>query len=868
MSRILQAAVIGFALWLSGAVFAPASAEGTGWLVAVPTWHALAAALAAAGLLIAWLPPRNPAALLPLAGVLLPWMPFVDAGLVYAGPLVVLIWAAVLVLGWGDLAARHIGACRCATSATHATIAACLIALASTAAVAWRVAPMRPGGDEPHYLIMTQSLMKDGDLRIENNHAQRDFAAYTDVEINPQYLTRGQDGQIYPIHAPGLPAMVIPAFAAAGYAGVVVFLLVVMAGASALVWRLAWMASGDIAAAWFGWAVVASSCMWVFQSFLVFPEALGGAAVAAGLWLVLRLDRGARPGPLALAGVGLALALLPWLHTRFAVLAAGLGLMAVLRLLPLGIRAVAIFLAAPVAAAAAWFAFFYAVYGTPDPIAPWGGTAGSSLGWIPTGLAGALFDQQFGILPYAPVLAAGFAGLLAGTGDGWRRATRLQVLLLLIVPYLLATTSYAMWWGGMSVPGRLFTALLPLLAPAAAVLWRATQNGAARAGLTAALAWTIFATASLAFVERGALAWNVRQHKAGLWFEWLVPLMRWTDSLPAFFRADDTLGRESLPLPPFYGATAIWLAALVIAVAAAAFAVRRMGRARWRGMSSDGVAPSLAVTMLILAVPAATVLSLRAQGADASAPARAQIAFLNRLASGNAQVLDLGRRRVVGPAEHLSAMRLSGAPGAAFGIGPVPEGTYRLSATPGGPGEPEGVVLVGRSQFPIATLGGAPVDLALPVGVTWLEVRGADGRRVTLEPVEIRPAGSRRPALRASRYGAATVFFTDNRVYAERDGFWVRGARHADVALQGDAGVAGVTLEIRNGPVENYLVVTGAAQPVAVDLAPGQVIPVPVAFDARGGARLRIDSRAGFVPAEVDAGNRDFRSLGVYVSVN
>ena len=864
MSRIFQAAVMGVALWLSGAVFAPASAEGTRWLVALPSWHGLAAALAAAGLLVGWLPPRNPAALLPLVGVLLPWMPFVDAGLVYAGPLVVLLWTAVLVLGWGDVAARHVAACRCATSATHATLAAFLIAFASTAVVAWRVAPMRPGGDEPHYLIMTQSLMKDGDLRIENNHAERDFAAYTDVEINPQYLTRGQDGQIYPIHAPGLPAIVIPAFAAAGYPGVVIFLLAVMACASALVWRLAWMASGDIAAAWFGWAAVASSCMWVFQSFLVFPEALGGAAVTAGLWMVLRLDRGARPGLLALASVGLALALLPWLHTRFAVLAAGLGLMIVLRLAPIGARAVAVFLAAPVAAAAAWFAFFYAIYGTPNPIAPWGGTGGSSLAWIPTGLAGALFDQQFGILPYAPILAAGLAGLLVGTGDGWRRATRLQVLLLLVVPYLLATTSYAMWWGGLSVPGRLLTALLPLLAPAAAVLWRATANRAARAGMLAALAWTIFATVSLAFVERGALAWNVRQHKAGLWFEWLVPLMRWTESLPAFFRADDSLGRESLPLPAFYGVTAIWVAVLLIAIAAAAFAVHRVGRARWRGMSSHGVAPALAVTMLILAVPAATVLSLRAQGADAAAPARAQIAFLNRLASGNAQAVDAARRRFVPREELLSEMRLSGAPGAAFGIGPVPEGTYRLTAAPGGP---EGAVVVGRSQFPMATLGERPVDVVLPVGVVWLEVHGAEGRQVTLQPVEIPPGRSRQPALRASRYGSVTAFFTDNRVYAERNGFWVRGARYANVVLQGAPGQAGAALEIRNGPMENHLVVTGAAQPVAVDLAPGRIIAVPVTFDARGSARIQIDSRAGFVPAEVDPGNRDRRSLGVYVRI-
>ena len=33
--------------------------------------------------------------------------------------------------------------------------------------------PSVPSGDEPHYLIITQSLLKDGDLRIENNHQQR-----------------------------------------------------------------------------------------------------------------------------------------------------------------------------------------------------------------------------------------------------------------------------------------------------------------------------------------------------------------------------------------------------------------------------------------------------------------------------------------------------------------------------------------------------------------------------------------------------------------------------------------------------------------------------------------------------------------------
>ena len=868
MTRAVSAVILGVALWLSGAIFAPASAAG-GWLVALPDWRALAAALAAASLLVAWLPPR-PLALLPLVGVLLPWMPFVDAGLVYAGPLVVLVWTAVIALGWGDVLASRVRACGCTTSANRATAAAFLIALASTSLVAWRIAPMRPGGDEPHYLIMTQSLMQDGDLRIENNHAQRDFAAYTETDINPQYLTRGKNNEIYPIHAPGLSALAIPAFAVAGYSGVVVFMLLVMAGASALVWRVAWLATGEIGAAWAGWAMVAASAMWVFQSFLVFPEAFGGAVVACGMWLVLRLDRGSRPGILAIVAVGTAVAMLPWLHTRFAALAAGLGLMIVLRLWPYGMRRIAWFLAPPIAAAAAWFAFFYVIYGTPSPLAPWGGGGGSSLSWIPTGLAGALFDQQFGLLPYAPSLIAGFVGLVAGTSAGWRRSTRLQVLLLLVIPYLAATTSYAMWWGGLSVPARLLTALLPLLAPAAAVTWQRARNPAVRTAMIAALGWTVFMTASLAFAERGAFAWNVRQYKAGLIFEWLVPLLQWTEALPAFFRADDALGRESLPLAPFYIVTLVWVAVIGAAIALVALAMSRFGTRRWRGLTAETIAPALTITALVCAVPVATMLSLRAQGADGAAPVRAQMAFLNRLAEGTATVVDLGSRRVVPATDRMAGMRVSmpprrsGGENVALALGAVPAGTYRLSAEPSG--QP-GNVVIGRARMPIATLGDAPITIVLPVAAAGLEVRGAQDRVVTLEPVSVPARRSRQRAHRAARYGAVVAHFVDNRVYAERDAFWVRGARDAVVVLQGDPGVTTAQLEIRNGPVSNYLSVTGAGQPFSRPLVPGETLRLAVPLRADGSARLQIESASGFVPAEVEPGNGDRRFLGVYVRV-
>ena len=80
-------------------------------------------------------------------------------------------------------------------------------------ATAWALSPRLPGGDEPHYLIITQSLLEDGDLRIENNHQARDYASYFHGTLNPDFLHRGRNEVIYSIHAPGLPVLVAPLFA-------------------------------------------------------------------------------------------------------------------------------------------------------------------------------------------------------------------------------------------------------------------------------------------------------------------------------------------------------------------------------------------------------------------------------------------------------------------------------------------------------------------------------------------------------------------------------------------------------------------------------------------------------------------------------
>src|SRR5258708_38043453 len=104
------------------------------------------------------------------------------------------------------------------------------------------------------------------------------------------------------------------------------------------------------------------------------------------------------------------------------------------------------------------------MYGWADPRGPYGGGAQSAIADLPRGVVGLLFDQQFGVLPAAPVLLCALAGMAVLI----RRSRRLAAeLLILVAPYGLVVGAYQMWWGGNSSPGRFVVpVLLPMAIPA------------------------------------------------------------------------------------------------------------------------------------------------------------------------------------------------------------------------------------------------------------------------------------------------------------------------------------------------------------------------------------------------------------------
>ena len=815
-----------------------------------------------------------PVCLLALLG--LPWLPFPvpAAFLLWVWPVSAAVWIAV-----GLLMLRSLPRARTAFPGSPQWLAGGL-AFLLFALCAWRVAPMIPGGDEPHYLVITQSLLLDGDLSIEDVHRRGDYRAYFSGDLAPHVQRRGRDGQIYSVHAPGLPALVAPAFAVGGYRAVVVCLLLIASAGSALAWHVAWLATRRSDAAWFAWAAVTLPVTAIFQSFTVYPDGPGGVLALTGLWALLRAEGESDSGSertLPWLGHGAALALLPWLHSRFAVLAGGLGALILLRLArtrnPAG-KAVA-FLSIPAVSAILWVGFFIAIYGTPDPSAPYASGELGSMAFVPGGLIGLLFDQRFGLLAYAPVLGVAMAGVALMIGrPRWRRAG--LELLFVIVPYLLTVTHFAMWWGGWSPPARFFAPVLPLMVLPAAIAWTVASGRTTRLFASGLLAMTAIASAIVVAVDRGRMAFNTREAPA-LWLEWLGRLADLSAAAPMWARETDV---------PLFRTTAIWL----IAAACAWLLLRRAERSpRARAAAAFQTLTAFAMALVMMA---GTTIVWAVEQSNPHAVAGSQLRLLDAVASENRVLgLELNGMRSLAAAELPARLRIEQVrrPGrrpagreaqAMFTLPPLPAGRYRITVDAP---EARGWLMVGisrepRDPFALRTvqLPFAPLDLAFPLPVRALVVRGDDDawrtvRGITVEPLAVFGPDARVTpdlARRAVRYDTSTVYFVDEGSYPEPEAFWVAGARESSVVVQPDEPRPVVTIRLRNAPVENRVVIQTNGWTREWRMQPGEEQQVDVPIDgARGGTLLRITTSDGFRPADRDSTSRDQRFLGVWVSL-
>jgi hypothetical protein len=427
-----------------------------------------------------------------------------------------------------------------------------------------------PQGDEPHYLMVADSLLRDQDLSLESDYQEGRYRAFFDGPLEPHYRVRGKGGEIYSLHALGLSLLVLPAYAIGGYPAASFF----MAGLAALLALeiralLRSLPGAGPAAEGVAWLVALCPPLVPYAG-LVFTE------VPAALLVAIALRR-SRPGREMTARegvlVGAALAFLPWLNVRYAPLSVLLFAYAVFPRAP---KRVWLALGAPGAfSALALLAYHQALYGFFDPRLVYGRRPEFALGALVDGLPGLLLDQEFGLLVYAPIFALALLGLVRLWA--WDRACA-AVTGVGVAVVLFTAGTWHMWRGGFNPPARFLVPIVPLLALAvlAAVKERMTASVALLAGVS------LF-TAGVGLAEP-RLVHRDRDGTAPLWRA-ASGAEEWTRLLPGYVLADPDRTRLAL----------VWSAALAVAVAS---------RARPRTTSVAAMTAGL-----LLATGAASVLS-------------------------------------------------------------------------------------------------------------------------------------------------------------------------------------------------------------------------------------------------------------------
>lgn len=876
--------LIGIAVWCAAGVMAVASPESATARVAVaaPWWMFLVGVAFAAAVK----PLRTkPLHALPALLTVLPWLPIPlpAVALIWTGPMAWVPIAAAFGLALGVEPLRWVAKRINLLDADDATVAAFVLAATLGGFAAWSAQAKTPTGDEPHYLMITQSILNDGDIDIQNNHDTRQWESFIGGDLRPDLRVRGLHGEAYSIHAPGVSVLVAPLFQFFGYTGARVLLVLLTAIGAMLTWRSCWRITDSAEAAWFGWAAVVLTPTFAFQSFMVYPDAPGFLIAAAAVLLVIQLSRGDLPSTLPVFLTGVALAALPWLHTRFALLAAGFGAVIALRLMlpsPIPprrrgvlvdevdpapvittedrvIRLIAL-LVVPVISAGLWFWFFKAHYGTFDPRAPYGPEP-QSVAWIIPAIMALFADGEYGIAAYAPAVFFAFAGWWRATETFSRRMA--MELALITFGYLAAVSTVRMWWAGNpATPARFLMAVLPLLAVPAAVAW--TRISAASRALALSLVGVGTAvTVVLLRVEQAGIAWNYRCDNAG-WLGWLSPVTNLPRVWPAFFWQESR----------FPAHVVLWITAATVLWLITSRAIRHARAA----VIVWGAAALMIVAPLGWAFTQARALN--------AAPA--QLAVIRGEGEG-ARVVSIGAGRVsrlrslkdsmtiaplaAGPTEDCAVPPL-------VTYGDVPGARYIVHVSSTATAAVPLRLFVGRSESPwrefvVSGPGEFSFPFVLPTTVSRVAIdTDAAQRRSLTVRLGVEDAMPAREALQmrsAAHFGNADTLFFDDLVYVEKDGFWVKGRQATRFMLvpSVNSPVSPLTIRVlvRNGGVNNTVTVeTGTFQKLLV-MKPFEEQELDLPLTPQGTATVRVASGDGFVPSQQTPGNGDNRLLGVWV---
>lgn len=331
-------------------------------------------------------------------------------------------------------------------------------------ACAYLTSPDTPTGDEPHYLVISQTILVFHSLDVDLDYAHKNYKVFYKGDLGPkQHTSLNKWGQVLPLHSIGGPVLWLIPFAIAGHLGTLFFMSLLSVLIVLNVYLLLVSLGIRRNYAFFtSLAIALASPIWIF-SHRDFVEPIAAFLCSYIIRVIFR-ER-LRPWDLLLGSA--ALGVLPWIHIRFALFEVILCCFLVARVYQeYRFKKISMYIWAmlPVAGMFLFFeGYNLLVWGSLNPavnqansnevpfdVAPW------------RGLLGLFYDQEYGLLFTFPIFFFLLAGIIVALKKKFLRFNLL--ILVLAAPYIVMIASFHNWDGAVSPPDRFLTVLVPPLA--------------------------------------------------------------------------------------------------------------------------------------------------------------------------------------------------------------------------------------------------------------------------------------------------------------------------------------------------------------------------------------------------------------------
>ncbi|MBN2383617.1 hypothetical protein JXQ70_12125 [bacterium] len=331
-------------------------------------------------------------------------------------------------------------------------------------------------GDEPHYLMMIQSLISDHDLNLKNNYENRDYSGFYQGQLSPQPTDTVNAHEIRSYHSPLLALLLLPGYMLAGHLGTIWSMNFFTAVLTGLVFLYLGPRLGNETAL-LTCFIFSTTIPFSQYAFRIFPEV--PAALVSFLAFVL-LSSGIKHRA-RVALIMVLITILMMLKLRYTPVAVALFFFSLANTKRPGRRIVLMFLGLVIiiSGIAAIIAFFDEptfLYRHTHILADFHKIM---IRWDITSLTAALgiiMDQEYGLLLYCPLYVIALVlpllnGTLRTQISARHQLTWLLVTSIFYVCLVIKLKSLT-WHGGWAPPLRFLVVILPFWLPLLAELFR------------------------------------------------------------------------------------------------------------------------------------------------------------------------------------------------------------------------------------------------------------------------------------------------------------------------------------------------------------------------------------------------------------